>query len=131
VAAVTIGDGEATPFAPYAYSLSSLVAAGRFVLIGGREGGGVFDGETGKLASRRTPLDLASAIAVRGTTAYVGGDFRTTVGGDNLLAIDLRSGKLRNWFPPSRRRGLGGRACALAREALRRRSVLLVARLAG
>lgn len=96
MAAVTIRDGKATRFAPYAYK---LVAAGRFVLIGGREGGGVFDGETGKLVSRRTPLDLASAIAVRGTTAYFGGDFRTTVGGDNLLAIDLRSGKLRNWFP--------------------------------
>jgi outer membrane protein assembly factor BamB len=99
VAAVTIRDGKATPFAPYAYNLSSLVVSGRFVLIGGREGGGVFDGETGKLVSRRRPLDLASAIAVRGTTAYFGGDFRTTVGGDNLLAIDLRSGKLRHWFP--------------------------------
>jgi outer membrane protein assembly factor BamB len=99
VAAVTIRDGKATPFAPYAYNLSSLVVSGRFVLIGGREGGGVFDGETGKLVSRRRPLDLASAIAVRGTTAYFGGDFRTTVGGDNLLAIDLRSGKPRHWFP--------------------------------
>jgi outer membrane protein assembly factor BamB len=99
VAAVTIRDGKATPFAPYAYNLSSLVAPGRLVLIGGPEGGGVFVGATGKLVSRRAPLDRASAIAVRGTTAYFGGDFRTTVGGDNLLAIDLRTGKLRNWFP--------------------------------
>ena len=99
VAAVTIRDGRPTPFAPYAWNRSSLVAAGRRVLIGGREGGGVFDGATGKLVSRRPPLDLASAIAVRGTTAYLGGDFRTTIGGDNLLAVDLRSGKLRNWFP--------------------------------
>ena len=40
-----------------------------------------------------------SAAPVRGSTAYFGGDFRTTVGGDNLLAIDLRTGKLRSWFP--------------------------------
>jgi outer membrane protein assembly factor BamB len=99
VAAVTIQDGKATRFAPYAYNLSSLVAVGRRVLIGGPEGGGIFDGASGKLVSRRTPLDRASAIAVRGTTAYFGGDFRTTVGGDNLLAIDLRTGKLRSWFP--------------------------------
>jgi PQQ-like domain len=99
VAAVTIRDGTPTPFAPYAFNLSSLVTAGRLVLIGGPEGGGVFDGASGKRVSRRTPLDRASAIAVRGTHAYFGGDFRTTVGGDNLLAIDLRTDKLRNWFP--------------------------------
>jgi outer membrane protein assembly factor BamB len=99
VAAVTIRDGKPTPFAPYAYNRSSLVAAGRLVLIGGPEGGGVFDGATGKRVLRETPLDRASAITVRGTIAYFGGDFRTTVGGDNLLAIDLRTGKLRTWFP--------------------------------
>ena len=99
VAAVTIRDGKATPFAPYAWNLTSLHAAGRLVLIGGPEGGGVFDGSTGKLVSKRTPLDRASAIAVQGTTAYIGGDFRTTNGRDNLLAIDLRTGKLRKWFP--------------------------------
>jgi hypothetical protein len=99
VAAVTIRDGRPTPFAPYAYNLSSLVAAGPRVLIGGPEGGGVFDGTTGKRVSKQSPLDRAAAIAVRGTTAYFGGDFRTTVGGDNLLAIDLRTGNLRSWFP--------------------------------
>ena len=99
VAAVTIRDGKRTPFAPYAYNRSSLVASGRLVLIGGPEGGGVFDGATGKRVLRETPLDRSSAIAVRGRTAYFGGDFRTTVGGDNLLAIDLRTAKLRDWFP--------------------------------
>jgi outer membrane protein assembly factor BamB len=99
VAAVTTRDGKPRPFAPYAYNLSSLVAAGSRVLIGGPEGGGVFDGATGKRVSKQSPLDRAAAIALRGTTAYFGGDFRTTVGGDNLLAIDLRTGKLRNWFP--------------------------------
>ena len=69
------------------------------MLIGWPEGGGAFDGVTGKRVLKPTPLDRASAIAVRGTTAYFGGDFRTTVGDDNLLAIDLRNGKLRSWFP--------------------------------
>lgn len=99
VAAVTIRDGKTTSFAPYAHNLSSLLVAGPLVLIGGPEGGGVFDGATGKLVSRRAPLDRASAIAVRGTTAYIGGDFRTTIGGDNLLAVDLGTGKMRRWFP--------------------------------
>jgi hypothetical protein len=101
VAAVTLRDGSLTTLAPRStlWNLSTLVVAGRRVLIGGPEGGGVFDARTGARRPGMEPLPFASTITVHGTTAYLGGDLRTPIGGHNLLAIDLRSGKLTRWAP--------------------------------
>jgi outer membrane protein assembly factor BamB len=101
VAAVRLRDGRLTTFAPRStvWNLSTLVVAGRRVLIGGPEGGGVFDARTGTRRPGMAPLPSASAITVHGATAYLGGDLRTSIGGHNLLAIDLRSGKLNPWSP--------------------------------
>jgi outer membrane protein assembly factor BamB len=101
VAAVRLRDGRLTTFAPRStlWNLSTLVVAGSRVLIGGPEGGGVFDARTGARRPGMEPLPFASAITVHGTTAYLGGDLRTSIGGHNLLAIDLRSGKLKRWTP--------------------------------
>jgi hypothetical protein len=40
------------------------------------------------------------AITVHGSTAFLGGDSRTTFGGTfNLIAIDLHTGRFKRWFP--------------------------------
>jgi outer membrane protein assembly factor BamB len=101
VAAVRRSDGGLTPFAPRSriWNLSTIVASGRRVLIGGPEGGGVFDSGTGARSPGFAALAHAGAITVHGSTAYLGGNMRTSIGAHELLATDLRTGKPKPWFP--------------------------------
>lgn len=101
LAAVRLADGALTGFSPSAslWNVEALVVHGSNVLIGGPEGGGVFDAASGAFRASMDPLPRAGSITVKGHTAYLGGDVRTTIGGHNLLALDLRTGRLRNWFP--------------------------------
>jgi hypothetical protein len=98
---VRLDDGALTSFSPKAtvWNISSLVVAGSGVLIGGPEGGGVFDARSGLRLSATAPLSSAASIAVRGRIAYLGGDIRTGIGGHNLLALDRHSGRLTSWRP--------------------------------
>jgi outer membrane protein assembly factor BamB len=110
VAAVRLSDGGLTSFQPRpTVEPLSLAVAGRNVLIGSQEtGGGVYDTRTGRLRPKIGYVGGAAAIAVRGSYAYVGGNFRSTVGVHNLVAVNLRTGDLRlHWFPyPARENGL-------------------------
>jgi outer membrane protein assembly factor BamB len=101
VAAVRLRDGRLTSFAPrgsFSGALALAVVRGK-VLIGGGDGGGVFDAKTGRLWIRSFIVETGVAIAVRGWTAYVGGNLRNNIGLHNLLAVGVRSGDLRRWFP--------------------------------
>ena len=104
VAAVRANDGRLTSFAPRGnfFSPMGLAIAGHLVLIGGEEGGGVFDSRTSKPVRRYAfdEVHAAVAIAVHGSTAFLGGDSRTNFGGKfNLIAIDLHTGRFKRWFP--------------------------------
>ena len=100
VAAVSLPDGRLTPFDPgHAYAPLGLAVWRGHVLIGGDGGGGMYDARTGHHRRDLDPLSSASVITVHGSIAYVGGNFRTTIGGQNLLAVNLRTGELRRWFP--------------------------------
>jgi outer membrane protein assembly factor BamB len=100
VAAVRRSDGRLTSFFPREGigDLLALAVVGRQLLISA-DRGGVFDTRTGARLHVRAPLSSASTIALRGSTAYFGGTIRNSVGGHNLLAMDLRTGKLEPWFP--------------------------------
>jgi hypothetical protein len=71
-----------------------LAIAGHLVLIGGEEGGGVFDSRTSKPVRGYAfdEVHAAVAITVHGSTAFLGGD-------SNLIAIDLQTGRFKRWFP--------------------------------
>jgi hypothetical protein len=104
VAAVRASDGRLTSFAPGGdfFAPMGLAIAGHLVLIGGEEGGGVFDSRTSKPVRRYAfdEVHAAVAITVHGSTAFLGGDARTNFGGDfNLIAIDLRTARFKRWFP--------------------------------
>jgi hypothetical protein len=99
VAALRLRDGRLTSFAPPAGTVGTLaiaVAHGN-VLIGGGDSSGIFDAKTGKL--RHHSSFIGAAIAIRGWTAYTGGNFRDDIGLHNLLAVDVRTGDNRKWFP--------------------------------
>jgi outer membrane protein assembly factor BamB len=101
VAAVRVGDGKLTAFVPRSriFAPATIVLSRGRVLIGGPEGGGVFRASTGALVSRMKPLEHANVISVGGSIAYLGGTLRDQISGHNLLALDLRSGKLEKWSP--------------------------------
>jgi hypothetical protein len=101
VAAVRLRDGRLTSFAPRGstYGALALAVVHGNVLIGGGDGGGIFDARTGKLRHVSGIVGAGVAFAVRGRTAYVGGNFRNDVGLHNLLAVDVRTGDNTKWFP--------------------------------
>ena len=104
VAAVRASDGRLTSFAPRGdfFSPMGLAIARHLVLIGGEEGGGVFDSRTSKPAHGYAfdEVHAAVAITVHGSTAFLGGDSRTNFGGSfNLIAIDLHTKRFKRWFP--------------------------------
>jgi len=104
VAAVGLRNGALSRFAPRKsiWNLSAMAVAsrGRLVLIGGREGGGVFDAVTGAERTLASGVvSRAGAISVRGSIAYLGGNVQTPIGGHNLLAVNLRSGMMQPWRP--------------------------------
>jgi hypothetical protein len=68
-------------------------------LVGGGDSGGVFDPKTGRRRLDSSVVGSAVAIAVRGSTAYVGGNLRSGVGPHNLMAVNVRTGVDRLWFP--------------------------------
>lgn len=101
VAAVRLRDGGLTGFAPRAPVLGTLALAAVHgnVLVGGGDSGGVFDSKTGRRRLDSSVVGSAVAIAVRGSTAYVGGNLRSGVGPHNLMAVNVRTGVDRLWFP--------------------------------
>jgi hypothetical protein len=98
---VRLADGRLTSFDPKApiSNAIALAVSGRRVLIGGPEGGGMFDARTGAPLRGSKDVAPASAIFIHGATAYLGGDDKYPIAQYNLEAMDLRSGKLKNWFP--------------------------------
>lgn len=99
VAAVGPRDGRLTSFAPRAPTLGTLAIAVSHgnVLLGGGDSSGIFDAKTGRL--RHHSSFVGGALAVRGWTAYSGGSIRNDIGLHNLLAVDVRTGDNRSWFP--------------------------------
>jgi outer membrane protein assembly factor BamB len=100
-AALRVQSGTVTPFAPRfgSWDVTAIAARGRLVLVGGTFGGGVFDARTSASRPGSGTVSGSKTIALNGSTAYLGGDLRSSIGGHNLLALDLRTGKLRHWFP--------------------------------
>jgi trimeric autotransporter adhesin len=104
VAAIRLDDGAVTAFAPDLSGnegVSAIVPVGRFVLVGADRSGGAYDTSTGRQRTGFRSVFNASAIDVRGLTAYLGGTIRSSVPVHNLVAVDLRSrtGERRLWFP--------------------------------
>jgi outer membrane protein assembly factor BamB len=101
VAALRLDAGGVTTFAPRfsADDVSSIATAGRTVLIGGTFGGGTFDAGTSKPVRGFAGVPGASTISVHGSTAYLGGNIRSSISAHNLLAVDLRSHRLTRWRP--------------------------------
>ena len=101
VAAVRRDDGTVTAFAPRLADegVNAIASAGGVVLIGASQAGGAFDPRTGKQLKGYESVVNASAIDVHGQTAYLGGTIRDRIPLHNLLAIDLRTGQRRTWFP--------------------------------
>jgi hypothetical protein len=103
VAALRLDTGRVTAFAPNlggVDGVAAIVPLGRIVLIGAYGGGGAYDTHTGKQLTGFANLHNAGAIAVHDSTAYVGGiggKYALPVGG--VLAINIRSGEDRLWFP--------------------------------
>ena len=100
VAAVRRSTGRSTGFSLHAAvgDIGALAVAGRLVLVGGGESGGVFDARTGRLVPGYAfdQVGAAQGIALKGSTAYLGGWFG---GKDYLIAIDLRTARFEKWFP--------------------------------
>jgi hypothetical protein len=101
VAALRLRDGKLAAFRPKSAisNVAALAVSGRRVLIGGPEGGGMFDARTSaRLPGSRT-VQRASAFFVHGSTVYLGGGGKATIEPYNLAAVDLRTGALKTWFP--------------------------------
>jgi outer membrane protein assembly factor BamB len=100
-AAVRRDNGTVTAFVPRLADegVYAIAAAGGVVLIGGSVAGGAYDPRTGKQLKGYKSVFNAFAIDVRGQTAYLGGTIRDQIPLHNLLAIDVRTGERRTWFP--------------------------------
>jgi outer membrane protein assembly factor BamB len=111
VKAVRAADGRWTSFVPRGRIANSVMLAvwGRYVLIGCASRwstcdttSGVFNGRTGEPV-RKFAFDEvrgAGAVAFSGSTAYLGTGPEGDFGNENfLIAIDLRTGKFKPWFP--------------------------------
>jgi outer membrane protein assembly factor BamB len=101
VASLRLDTGAVTPFDPRFSSddVSAIAPAGRAVFVGGTFGGGVFDALSGRRVPGFARVPGSVAITVAGSTAYFGGSIRSSIGGDNLRAVDARTGKTRPWHP--------------------------------
>jgi outer membrane protein assembly factor BamB len=102
VAAVRLDNAGVTAFAPKisgGNGVNAIAPAGRIVLVGAPGGGGAYRSETGRQLKGYTSVFNANAIDTRGSTAYLGGTIRDSIGLYNLLAIDLHTGEHRTWFP--------------------------------
>ena len=109
--AVRTADGRWTSFAPRARTDDPVVLAvwGHYVLVGCASRGsvcdadtGVLDGHTGKAVHKFAfdQVRWASAVALAGSTAYLGSGTEFGFGGSSyLIAVDLRTGKFEPWFP--------------------------------
>lgn len=101
VASLRLDTGSVTSFKPRFSSdgVSAIAPAGQVVFVGGTFGGGVFDGLSGRRVPGFAGVPGSVAITVAGSTAYFGGSIRSSIGGNNLHAIDVRTGKTRPWRP--------------------------------
>jgi outer membrane protein assembly factor BamB len=101
VASVRLDTGAVTSFHPRFSSddVSAIAPAGRVVFVGGTFGGGVFDAASGRRVPGYAGVPGSVAITVAGSTAYLGGSIRSSIGGGNLRAVDARTGKSRAWRP--------------------------------
>jgi hypothetical protein len=111
VAAIRTSDGAVLGFVPHAQIVQPVFVATwrRLVLLacGARVGTcysdtGVFDGRTGRPVHRFGFSQVlgAAAVAFAGSTAYLGSGPEGGFGGRfHLIAIDLRTGAYRPWFP--------------------------------
>jgi outer membrane protein assembly factor BamB len=113
VSAVRTSEGRPTSFVPRARITGPIMLAvrGRLVLIGCSSrwsvcetDSGVFDGRTGNRVHKFAFDEVTSAGAVgfSGSTAYLGAGAEGDFGGQHyLIAIDLRTGRFKPWFPKS------------------------------
>jgi outer membrane protein assembly factor BamB len=100
IAAVDVRDGRLLPFAPTpADNIATIVVSGGTVFIGGTFSGGAFDAITGKPRRWSSRVSGAGALAVSGSTLFLGGDLRSSIGAHNLRSIDLATGHFRRWSP--------------------------------
>lgn len=102
VAAVRLDTRAVTAFAPKLVGgngVNAIAPAGRIVLIGAPGDGGAYNSRTGERLRGYDSVFNANAIEVRGQTAYLGGTIRDSIPLYNLLAINLRTGERRVWFP--------------------------------
>jgi hypothetical protein len=101
VAALRLRDGSLALFRPKQaiWNVAALAVSGRRVLIGGPEGGGIFDARTSARLPGSKAAQQASAFLVHGSTVYLGGGGKETIEPYNLEALDLRTGALKTWFP--------------------------------
>jgi outer membrane protein assembly factor BamB len=100
-ASLRLDTGTVTSFHPRfaADDVSAIAPSGRVVFVGGTFGGGAFDALTGRRLHRFDGISSSVAITVAGSTAYLGGNLRSSISNDNLRAVDARSGKSRRWYP--------------------------------
>jgi outer membrane protein assembly factor BamB len=111
VGAVRASDGGPTAFASPERMFHPIMLAvwGRLVLVGCsarwsncESDTGVFDSRTGKPVHKFAfdEIPAAGAVGLDGPTAYLGAGPEGDFGGHNfLIAIDLRTGKFKPWFP--------------------------------
>jgi outer membrane protein assembly factor BamB len=105
IAAVSTRDATLLPWSP-AFNAwdgaTSIAVAGRTVLVGGTfNEGGAFDAVTAQSRPSSPAIKNATVAAVSGSTAYIGGNLRSTVRSQrtNLAAFDPKTGRLRPWEP--------------------------------
>jgi outer membrane protein assembly factor BamB len=100
IAAVSSRDGRLFPFAPSSVErISSIAVSGRTVFVGGTFTGGAFDAATGKPRPWSRRVAGAGALALGGSTLFLGGDLRSSIAAHNLKAIDIGTGRPREWAP--------------------------------
>ena len=111
VGAVRSRDGGRTSFASPRRIFDPIMLAvrGPYVLVGCstrwsncESDTGVFDGRTGKPVHKFAfdEVPTAGAVGFSGSTAYLGTGAEADFGGHRyLIAIDLRTGKFKPWFP--------------------------------
>jgi outer membrane protein assembly factor BamB len=75
----------------------SIVYANGTVFIGGTFDFGAYDARTGRRTWPRATSPTVAAVA--GRRLFLGGDLRSSVGPDNLVAFDLRARRRTRWAP--------------------------------
>jgi hypothetical protein len=104
-------DGALTSFHPRfsADDVTTIAPAGRVVLVGGTFGGGAFDALSGAAVKGFVGVPGSSTITIHGSTAYLGGNIRSSISTYNLLADDLRTHRRTKWEPRLARYVIVGR----------------------